>query len=522
MKKVSYLLLSLVGISLLSCQKALDEGQKPADNDNTTFSVSMAETKTSLDGTYVKWKAGDQIRVYGYSSDGETSSNDSKVYTLKEGAGTRSAVFENTEDPIGKFDQYFAVYPADTKYNLETSSLPDKLEIKSAFNLTGQTAVENGFDDNLALMLGQANTNNQIVFNYGVAFIKITIPLDNVTGVSISGSGSWTCKRPIYNADGTYNGAQSGTKEVSATGTFVKGSSYYLLAPARGTNFGTLTVKYTVSGSEESFTANVSKSIVNGQIFDLGTPWVERTPELLILKSSINNVPAAGGTDLTITDAYSLNYCEDTDVTVSCASPVTAASISGGTITYSIEANTEEDAQTGYIYLKLNDNDPGSISINQLGVNETVTNVEYTWNFTDINSDGKLGVELKTNMAAGSYTYTNNGNTLTYTTTATNDQFQSASNKVYLRPNGNGSLTNRVLSFSADCAGTLTVNASSNNETEMTLHVYCGDSEITATSGGSSSSTTASDHEYAIPSEGTVKIYADNKPRYFEIKFSNQ
>ncbi len=518
MKLFSLFAIAIAAISLVSCNKELNEAEVPVAGDNTTFSVSILDdndTKTTLDGRLVKWAAGDQIRVYGYSSTG----TDSKVYTLKSGAGTRSAVFENTADPIGAFDQYFAVYPAEDKYNLKTASLPGKMEINSAFNLTDQEAVENGFDPSFALMLATADSERQLSFKYGVGFIKITIPVDNVTEVSISGSNSWTCKRPEYNVDGSLNKANSGTKEVTATGSFVKGSSYYLLAPSRGTSFGTITVKYTIGGTTEEFTGTVSTSIENGKIFDLGTPWAVRTPELTVLKSSINNVPAAGGTGLTSENAYSLKYCNDSDITVTTdGSVVTAASISGGTITYSVAENTSTDAIVGYIYLKLGSNDAEAITVNQLASGTSVTTVTYTWDFSSYYSEAIT-------LGAGDYTYKaaeDESAVLTYHTSKTNDKIAKSNGLYYLQPNGSASATDRVLSFTSPGKGTLTITGCSNGSNTRTLTVKdSGGNTITATSGGSSSSSTPTDHIYSVPS-GTIIIYPDNIFRFYKLVYTNE
>lgn len=522
MKKVILLILASASVIFASCNKSFNEVNVTPEKGNTTFSVSIADTKTSLDGTFVKWAEGDQIRVYGYSASG----TESKVYTIKSGAGTRSAVFENTEDPIGEFDKYFAVYPADAKYNLKTSSLPDKLEINSAFDLTGQTAVQNGFDPSFALMLAQANSDKQLVFKYGVGFIKLKIPFDNVTAVSISGSQSWTCKRPVYKADGTFDKANSGTSEVTATGAFVNGSSYYLLAPARGSSFGTLTVKYTIAETTEEFTASVSKSIVNGEIFDLGTPWVDRTPVLDVLKTTVNNVPAEGGSNLAIENAYSLRYCNDSDVSVTTdGSVITAASISGGTITYSANANSDADAKVGYIYLKLGENPEQTITVNQLGTESVVTKERHEWDFsslTDEQMKAITGLEADAKATAGQVW--NFGDGLTMVTNASskwNNQTIGGVDYKWVATGGKYSSNQKYFSFTTESTGVVSVlyaSGKENNARALTINV--NGTETTDTQNVSGSSDDLKTVTFSTSDKGTIMLYSkDENVRVFSIVY---
>ena len=522
MKRVILLILAFASVTLVSCNKAIDEVNDMPESGNTTFSVSIADTKTSLDGTFVKWADGDKIRIYGYSESG----NDNKVYNIKSGAGTRSAVFENTEDPIGEYDQYFAVYPADTKYNLRAASLPNKLEIDSAFDLTGQTAVQNGFDPGFALMLAQANSEKQLVFKYGVGFIKLTIPFENVTAVSVSGSQQWTCKRPVYDADGTFSKANSGTNEVTASGTFVKGSSYYLLAPARGTSFGTITVKYTIGEATEEFTGSVSKSIENGKIFDLGTPWAERTPALDVLKATINNVPAEGGSNLTIENAYSLRYCNDSDVTVTTdGSVVTAATISGGTITYSINANSGADAKVGYIYLQLGENEEQTITVNQLGTESTVTKESHEWDFssfTDEQMTAITGLEADTKATAGQVW--NFGDGLTMVTNGSskwNNQTINGNAYKWVATGGKYGSSQKYFSFTTESTGVVSVlYASGKENTPRALTIKVNSDETTDTQNVSGSTDDLKTVTFTTSAKGTIMLYSkDENVRIFSIEY---
>ena len=402
MKKIALFVISIVSLAIVSCNESIidvDDIKDVIGNDNTTFTVSMPETKTTLDGTFVKWAAGDKIRVYGYT---EGQAVVSKDYTLKSGEGTRSAIFENTSDPIGDYDQYFAIYPAIEKFNLNTSSLPSKLEIGSSFTLTGQAAVENGFDPDFALMLAQADANKKLVFKYGMGFIKITIPVDNVTEVSISSDKSWTCRRPEYNADGSFSKANSGTSEVSSVGSFIKDSSYYLLAPAREANFGTMTVTYTINGTQESFTGSVPSSIVNGEIFDLGSPWVDRSPSINLNNTGVNRdqvniaYDANGGSinyTLVYDDGGTVTAALDTDQTNTIANLSFSNPGSTTSITFScdertagdVDAATERVAHVILTYAKEGRSSiTKNVTITQAAYNSTTAEITTTkWLYYD-------------------------------------------------------------------------------------------------------------------------------------------
>lgn len=100
-------------------------------------------------------------------------------------------------------------------------------------------------------------------------------------------------------------------------------------------------------------------------------------PTLTMLKTSVSDITYAGGENLTITEAYELENCVDGDITVTKdGTIVTAASISGGTITYTIAANASS-SRSGWVGLQLGEGEVQKVTINQLGVPTPHTYVLY-------------------------------------------------------------------------------------------------------------------------------------------------
>lgn len=302
--KKSIIILSLLSLTFVSCNKHLDEVLPQNDSLKRTFSVSIPETKTTIDGLQIKWAAGDQIRVLGYS---EGSNVEQAVFTIKSGAGSRSAVFEiNDGQSLGDFDKYYAVYPSD--YEIDVSKLPSQIAFSSSggkINLTALSAIENGFDPKYGVMTAVSNASGELVFRHGVAYIKLQIPADNITAVSVKFSNNATGTRPIYDAsNGLISSVEGGASEIKATGVFIKDSYYYLPAPARASNPGDVTITYTRNGSDYTITtSSLSKvRLETGNVWDLGCPPINLLPKLSASDTYINSDVTSGAISYTIQD----------------------------------------------------------------------------------------------------------------------------------------------------------------------------------------------------------------------------
>lgn len=96
---------------------------------------------------------------------------------------------------------------------------------------------------------------------------------------------------------------------------------------------------------------------------------VNTTPVLTLNKTSVN-VSAAAAENATIESAYALSSAQDTDVTVGFDGNITAASISEGTVTYTISANETSSTVDSHIKLTLNGNTQ-SITVTQAAAGKT-------------------------------------------------------------------------------------------------------------------------------------------------------
>lgn len=79
---------------------------------------------------------------------------------------------------------------------------------------------------------------------------------------------------------------------------------------------------------------------------------INTTPVLTLNKTNVA-ISAASATNATITEAYSLTYAGDKDVTVGKDGHITAASINSGTVTYTISANETSSTYDSHINLTL-------------------------------------------------------------------------------------------------------------------------------------------------------------------------
>lgn len=114
------------------------------------------------------------------------------------------------------------------------------------------------------------------------------------------------------------------------------------------------------------------------------------------LKSSITGVVAAGVIDATLTDAYTLQNATDSHLTVTKDNTVvTAASVSGGTVTYTVAANTGAARSTGWIKLAVAGGNTITITVSQVAA-------QYTLNLAGTNGSvsATVGGVAKANGSA--------------------------------------------------------------------------------------------------------------------------
>lgn len=185
----------------------------------------------------------------------------------------------------------------------------------------------------------------------------------------------------------------------------------------------------------------------------------DSTPILTLNVNSVN-VSADAAANATIPDAYSLQYATDQDVTVNKDGNITAASVSGGIVTYSISANETSESVTSHITLTLN-NETSTINVIQAAAGKasleapsavtvgtkTPTTVSASWTAPS-NVENVTGYEwiisTESTSAGAENTFVAKGSvsgssTLTFTKAAS---FATATTYyVYVRSIGNASTT---------------------------------------------------------------------------------
>ena len=476
MKKILVFAIAASALLFVACNKEISVQVSPASVEKTFTVIAPSDTKTALSGTKtVVWSADDEINVIA-----KTSGNQ-YAFKLTQGAGTASAKFSGTlEAADAEETTFYAVYP---NVAVRSASLAnDKIELDKTLG-QHQTAVQNGYDPNFAVLTGIVD-DGAIAFRHGMAYFKIQIGTEGVYRVRLKSSNTRFAGRPVLVAStgdfSTIEGAKDTVSFAPASGTFAKDGVYYVPVPVKNSNLGTITVTYffdagnTISESLSNDTKAGVKLEV-GKIYDLGCPNITYStePALTLLKSKVDNVASDAADGLTLESAYSLKNCTDGDVTVTPdGTVVTAASISGGTVTFSVSANTGE-AREGSISLKLGAGEAQVITVKQVAagaatelVNVTATtswNATNTWKplFTD-----KGGDAVKADFLYNNLGFVHGGGS----------GFKFADARVQLAGSGSAG-TKCCIQFKVGGPGTVTVSCqSSNSSSDRTLKVALGSS----------------------------------------------
>ena len=211
------------------------------DEQSTRAAISTSDRKV------INWEEGDQISIF----DG-TKNNQ---FTLKNGAGTKSATFQGNAATAAK---YTAVYPYQSEASYDTSN----------GNVTGitlkptQTATDNSFDKNAALMMAKG-TNTTLEFKNAVGYVKVTPKFAcskivlKAAGVSEYLAGMCTLSYGDGMPSITFTPGQS--TYITLSGTITANTVYYIAVPAV-----TLTAGWSISFTDNTgnvYTRTGSKEI---------------------------------------------------------------------------------------------------------------------------------------------------------------------------------------------------------------------------------------------------------------------
>lgn len=145
------------------------DGENNTDDISTNvkslaFSVSQEEcidgTRASLSiGNTIVWETGDQINVF----DGLAN----RAFMLSEGAGKASGIFRGIVS--AESTDFTAFYPYTSPVSID-----DEGKIANIVLPPNQTATNNGFDKNAALMMAYTRNSTKLVFKNAVGYIKVT------------------------------------------------------------------------------------------------------------------------------------------------------------------------------------------------------------------------------------------------------------------------------------------------------------------------------------------------------------
>lgn len=226
MKRIySFMFAAVAIVAAASCQKEIDTPINNGGDFTITASIGV-DTKTVLEddaeGNKIYWTPGDQISLFNNTGAEVVFSTD---ITEKSSTATftNDAAFEAPASLI-------AVYP--TRTDKETTFDAQSNTINTLHIAGSQNAVAGSFDPRYAVAVGtpKAEGSNEFVFTNIHSLVKFTIGGDEApTTVTLKNNGM----RMIagnFNYDLTNNTATvtAGAGEVSLTGTFEVGKTYYI------------------------------------------------------------------------------------------------------------------------------------------------------------------------------------------------------------------------------------------------------------------------------------------------------
>ena len=528
MKKIFAISLAALALLVVSCNKEI--APEPVDSNNAveapvmvekTFTVSAPEnTKTALSGMNILWSADDEINVIA-----KTSGNQ-YTFTLSSGAGTAKATFSGAVDAADEGDEFYAVYPNVAIEASKLTAATPLIEFKKTMGRI-RLAVKDGFDPKHSVLTAVADGDGNFAFRHGSAYFKIKITDENVDSVIISTSGARFSGRPQYNLDGSYSNIQGAKDDVvlaPESGVLENGATYYIPVLCKNSSIKTLTVKAFNHNGKTSVVSTDKKSSVKlelGKVYDLGAPNINTDPILKLTKTTIDGIAADAATGLNSDGAYTLSNCTDSDVAVTFdGTVVTAASIDGGTVTFSVSANTG-DAREGWIGLAVPGGAVQKITVNQLAAG---AKEHYLWDFSSTDWQNALADAGSANTDITGWTTTLDG--LTW-----NSASKSKWNKItisevdyyYIQAGGSSKIASndRVFTFTVNKPGTVTVTSSNTkDEVDDTRFINVLDSNGTTQHSGGFKTTAPEGVDFTVAA-GTVKVFCTgNALRFYKIEFT--
>lgn len=248
---------AICALTLFSCQKEdnTPEDVIPDGYTQLTLSAVSDETKTTLDGTAVKWAAGDQIKVY-------CSDESAYDFELVGEGGSATGDFTGLV-PSGKTALY-AVYPKDLYSSVSSSTV----------NVTIPAAQEGTFGKgNIAVAkvdgehnMAFKNVNAFVGFTVGADITKVVV--SSVGGEDLSGTLAVDCSGENPAAGALSDGGSS----ITVTFPESTGGTYYVaIAPGITHSKGLLLTWYNGTTVTGTYWLNKAITTAANNVYDMET-----------------------------------------------------------------------------------------------------------------------------------------------------------------------------------------------------------------------------------------------------------
>ena len=224
------------------------------DEQSTRAAISTSDSKV------INWEEGDQISIF----DG-TKNNQ---FTLKNGAGTKSATFQGNAATAAK---YTAVYPYQSEATLSGTSV-EKVTLKAT-----QNATANSFDKEAALMIAEGGDGNTLNFKNVVGYVKVK-PTFNCTRIDLkafdnsavlAGTGTVSYNNGEPKLD--LSNAETKNDAITLTGDIKAGNYYYIAVPPVTLKAG-WTIEFTAKDNGKLYSRKGTNPITftRNKVTDLG------------------------------------------------------------------------------------------------------------------------------------------------------------------------------------------------------------------------------------------------------------
>lgn len=267
----------ILGTSMLySCTKEeiiSDINSSSAEKVKLEFKAGIdAMSRTVLTtNNFVEWEAGDAISLF--------DSNGNNKFTTSTG-GSSVTFTGSAQDNL---ETYYALYPYNANAVLSGSVITTMLPAE-------QTALAGSFANMLNPSVATSGSDKTLAFKNACALVKFTLQYtgnNNITKVMFSGNGGEALAGTIHidalsdNPSATVE-AEFAETEVTLSGEFTSGKTYYFVTAPATLNNGLTLVFYDENNNEWQKVGNASVTLTAGNILNLK----EVTPE--------NFVPSQG------------------------------------------------------------------------------------------------------------------------------------------------------------------------------------------------------------------------------------